>query len=125
MKIYSKEQWLKEMPELVYNLKLKYNFYFSGLFTKISRDIVEIVNEKKEKNKHKFVLYIKNQRLFLVLYRKGSPDIYICNDYKDLELKKFRNQLHYFLNKLNRAYKKAEAEYEQKMFAEIANDTTI
>ena len=74
---------------------------------------------------HKIVFYQKNQRLFIVVYRKGSPDIYICNEYKDLDRVKYLRSLYYFLNKLKRAYKKAEAEYEQKMFAEVANDTTI
>ena len=42
MKTLNKEQWLNEMPELIYNLKLNYNFYFSGFYTKIKKDILEI-----------------------------------------------------------------------------------
>lgn len=125
MYILNKDKWLEDMPELVYKLKYNYNFYFNGLCTSIQRDILEIVNEKKDKHKHKIVFYQKNQRLFIVVYRKGSPDIYICNEYKDLDRVKYLRSLYYFLNKLKRAYKKAEAEYEQKMFAEVANDTTI
>ena len=39
MKTLNKEEWLSEMPELIYNLKLNYNFYFSGFYTNIKKDI--------------------------------------------------------------------------------------
>ena len=38
MKIINKEEWLNDMPKLIYNLKLNYNFYFSGFYTKIKKD---------------------------------------------------------------------------------------
>ena len=39
MKTLNKEEWLSEMPELIHNLKLNYNFYFSGFYTNIKKDI--------------------------------------------------------------------------------------
>ena len=80
MKILNKEEWLSEMPELIHNLKLNYNFYFSGFYTKIKKDILEIV--KNPKNKHKISIYNKDNRFWLVVYRKGTPDIYYTAEYK-------------------------------------------
>ena len=39
------------MPKLIYDLKLNYNFYFSGFYTKIKRDILDIIKNPKHKHK--------------------------------------------------------------------------
>ncbi len=64
----NKDQWLSQMPELIYNLKSKYNFYFSGWYATINKDILEII--KNPKHKHKIAVYCKDKRFFLVVYRK-------------------------------------------------------
>ena len=109
MKILNKEEWLSEMPKLIYNLKLNYNFYFNGFYTTIKRDILEII--KNPKNKHKISIYNKDSRFWLVVYRKGSPDIYYTAEYKkDTKY----NRIRYFMRKFRESYEKAEAEYESR-----------
>lgn len=99
-----KDSWLSEIPELIYLLKFKYNFYYSGYYARINKDILEIVNQKKEKNRHKVVLYNRNNRFFLVVYTKNSPDIYYTNEYKN---DTNNNRINYFKKKFLRAYNKA------------------
>lgn len=111
MKTLSKEQWLTEMPELIYTLKYKYNFYFSGFYSRIKKDILEVI--KNPKYKHKIVLYNKDNRFFLVVYRKGSPDVYVCTEYKnDIN----NNRISYFIRKFRKSYKKAEDNYAREEF---------
>ena len=118
MKILNKEEWLSEMPELIYNLKLNYNFYFSGFYTKIKKDILEII--KNPKHKHKIAVYTKDNRFWLVVYRKGSPDIYYTAEYKKDTNK---SRISYFIRKFRKSYKKAEVEYESKFYANNMVDT--
>ena len=112
MKVLNKDQWLNEMPELIYNLKLNYNFYFSGFYATITRDILDIV--KNPKHKHKISIYKRanDNRFFLVVYRKGSPDIYYTAEYKD-DTKQSR--ISYFMKKFRKSYQKAEALYEKNI----------
>ena len=118
MKTLNKEEWLSEMPELIYNLKLNYNFYFSGFYTKIKKDILEII--KNPKNKHKIAVYTKDNRFWLVVYRKGSPDIYYTPEYK----KDTNNsRISYFMKKFRKSYEKAEAEYESRIYSSEMVDT--
>ena len=117
MKTLTKEEWLKEMPELIYRLKLNYNFYFSGYYSNIKRDILDIV--KNPKNKHKIAIYAKDNRFWLVVYRKGSPDIYYVSEYKK-DAKKSR--ISYFMRKFRKSYKKAEAEYEERLYTDRVAD---
>lgn len=107
MKTLNKEEWLSEIPELIYNLKLNYNFYFSGFYTRIKKDILEII--KNPKNKHKISIYNKDNRFWLVVYKKGTPDIYYTAEYKK---DTSGSRISYFMKKFRKSYKKAEAEYE-------------
>ncbi len=111
MKKLNKEQWLTEMPKLIYKLKLNYNFYFNGCYSIIKKDILEIV--KNPKNKHKISVYNKDNRFFLVVYRKGSPDIYVCTEYKN---DTSSNRIKYFMKKFIKSYKKAEEAYEEQIY---------
>ena len=106
----SKEEWLSKMPELIHNLKLNYNFYFSGFYTRIKKDILEII--KNPKNKHKISIYNKDNRFWLVVYRKGSPDIYYTAEYKK---DTSNSRISYFMKKFRKSYEKAEAEYEENI----------
>lgn len=109
-----KDSWLNEIPELIYLLKFKYNFYYSGFYARINKDILDIVDQKKEKNKHKIVLYNRNNRFFLVVYTKNSPDIYYTNEYRD---DKTVSRISYFKKKFMKAYNKAS---EDRFNAEVA-----
>jgi hypothetical protein len=111
MKKLNKEQWLTEMPKLIYKLKFNYNFYFNGCYSIIKKDILEIV--KNPKNKHKISVYNKDNRFFLVVYRKGSPDIYVCTEYKN---DTSSNRIKYFMKKFIKSYKKAEEAYEEQIY---------
>lgn len=118
MKTLNKEERLSEMPELIYNLKLNYNFYFSGFYTNIKKDILEIV--KNQKHNHKIAIYNKDNRFWLVVYRKGSPDIYYTAEYKkDTD----NSRISYFMRKFKKSYKKAEAEYESRIYSSCMVDT--
>ena len=122
MKELNKEEWLSEIPELIYKLKSNYNFYFSGYYANINRDILDIVNRNKDKHKHKISVYKRNNRFFVVVYRKYSPDIYYTNEYKE---DKNDNRIRYFMTKFKRVYKKAEVEYEKQVIRESYNNSTI
>lgn len=111
MEKLNKEQWLTEMPKLIYKLKFNYNFYFNGCYSIIKKDILEIV--KNQKNKHKISIYNKDNRFFLVVYRKGSPDIYVCTEYKN---DTNSNRIKYFMKKFGKSYRKAEEAYEEQIY---------
>lgn len=117
MKELKKEEWLSEMPELIYKLKKSYGFYYSGFLIRITRDILDVI--KTSKHKHKIVLYRNGQRFFLVVYRKADAVIYYTNEYKN---DKGWNRIRYFENKFNRAYKKAETELENDMFKNCSSE---
>ena len=106
----SKEEWLNEIPKMIYNLKLNYNFYFSGFYTRIKKDILEII--KNPKNKHKISIYNKDNRFWLVVYKKGSPDVYQTAEYKrDTS----NSRISYFMKKFRKSYEQAESEYEENI----------
>lgn len=111
MKQLNKDEWLTDMPKLVYMLKKQYGFYYSGFRVRIAKDILEVINSKK--HKHKIVLYQRGQRFFLVVYRKNDTVIYFTNEYAS---DKNWNRIRYFEKKFNRAYKKAERAVEDEMF---------
>ena len=98
------------MPKLIYNLKLNYNFYFSGFYTRIKKDILEII--KNPKNKHKISIYNKDNRFWLVVYKKESPDIYYTAEYKK---DTSNSRISYFMKKFRKSYEKAESEYEENI----------
>ena len=86
--------------------------------SKINKDILEII--KNPKHKHKIAIYNKDNRFWLVVYRKGSPDIYYTAEYK----KDTNNsRISYFMRKFRKSYKKAEAEYESRIYSSCMVDT--
>lgn len=109
----SKEEWLSEMPELIYKLKKDYGFYYSGFICRIQRDILEVINDKKNKHKHKIVLYNKDKKFFLVVYRKNDSCTYYTNEYMS---DNSYNRIRYFENKFRKAYTKAQKELENELF---------
>jgi hypothetical protein len=111
MKALTKEEWLQDIPELIYNLKKNYGFYYNGFQIRITKDILEVINPKK--HKHKIVLYRRGQRFFLVVYRKNDTIIYFTNEYVN---DKNWNRIRYFEKKFNRAYCRAERELENDLF---------
>jgi hypothetical protein len=112
MKEFKKEEWLTEIPKLIYKLKKNYGFYYNcRSYSRISRDILDVINPKK--HKHKIVLYNKDNKFFVVVYRKNDTVIYYTNEYKrDTRYGRIR----YFVNKFEKAYKKAEKELEDEIF---------
>ena len=110
MKVLNKDEWLNDMPKLIYDLKLNYNFYFSGFYTRIKKDILEII--KNPKNKHKISIYNKDNRFWLVVYKKGSPDIYYTAAYKK---DTSSSRISYFMKKFRKSYEQAETEYEENI----------
>ena len=106
MKNLNKDAWLSEIPDMIYLLKRKYNFYYSGFYARINKDILEAINPNK--HRHKIVLYNRGQRFFLVVYKKNDYDIYFTNEYVN---DKKNNRIQYFVKKFRRAYIKAEEDY--------------
>lgn len=82
----TRKEWLKEMPEIIYNLKKNYNFYYGKRPIEIKRDIIDIVEENYDKNRHKIILYKTKNRellsLYLVVYAKKTVTIYYCLEYR-------------------------------------------
>lgn len=113
MKQLNRDEWLTEIPQLIYKLKKDYNFYYSGFRVKITKDILDIIKNKK--HKHKIVLYSNEaNKFFLVVYRKNDAVIYYTNEYKNDS--KY-NRIKYFINKFNNAYNKAKKELEDEFFS--------
>lgn len=120
MKELDKETLLKEIPDLFYTLRFKYGFYFNGFITNINKDILEVVKAREAKNKHKIVIYNRNNRLFIVVYKKNGPDIYYCNEYRDDEND---SRIKYFARKVRRAYQKAEDDYADTLYSAQMDNT--
>lgn len=82
----TRKEWLKELPEVIYNLKKNYNFYYSKRPIEIKRDIKDIVEENYDRNRHKIILYRTKNRellsLYLVVYAKKTVTIYYCLEYR-------------------------------------------
>ena len=116
MKQLTKEEWLQDIPELIYKLKKEYGFYYSGFHTRITKDILEVINPKK--HKHKIVLYQRGQRFFIVVYRKNDTIIYFTNEYVN---DKNWNRVRYFEKKFSRAYCRAERDLENEMYRDGIN----
>lgn len=110
----SREQWLKYIPTVINRLAKDYNFYYSGNINKIKKDILDIIKENYDKNRHKIVLYQTSDktRLFLVVYAKKRVSIYYCTEYEyKLDENNYnRNQwtaVKRFMKKFDLAYKEA------------------
>ena len=78
----NRQDWLTDMPKLIKNLKLNYNFYYSCSYAVCKKRIQELVEDKEHKNRHKIVLYTNHEDWYLVVYSKKNPVIYWCPDYK-------------------------------------------
>ena len=111
MKKLTKDEWLSEMPELIYMLKKDYGFYYSGFPCRITKDILEVASNKK--HKHKLILYQSEKRFFLVVFRKNDSVIYYTEEYSKDEN---WNRIRYFENKFKKYYDKAAKELEDDLF---------
>ena len=110
MKSLSKEEWLRDIPELIYKLKKDYGFYYSGFKTHISKDILEVINPKK--HNHKIVLYENNKTFYLVVYRKAGTDIYYTDIFRDSSWRR----IYSFITFFKKEYERAERELENDLF---------
>lgn len=103
-----KDTLLKEMPELLYKLKVEYNFWWGMTLCRPKKKITELV--EKTKNRHRVTVYLyEDKSLYFVIYCNKKTDIYYCNDYKD---DKNDNRVLYFIRKLKKYYLEASKEYE-------------
>ena len=99
-----REDWLKEMPKLIKDLKINYGFYYcTNMYARTQKRIQDLVKEKHLKNRHKIILYTNYEDWYLVVYSKKNPTIYWCSDYKG---DKWRN-IRYFEKKFSLAYEEA------------------
>lgn len=107
----SREKWLKEMPQLIKNLKINYGFYFpTYTYGRTQKRIVDLVKEKQVKNRHKIILYTNYEDWYLVVYSKKNTTIYWCPDYKGDRW----NNIRYFEKKFSLAYEEAVRCLEEK-----------
>ena len=79
----TRKEWLKEMPDVIYNLKKNYNFYYAcDRPSIIKKEITEVINKGYNKNRHKIIVYQKDRRqVYLVVYAKKTVTVYYCNEY--------------------------------------------
>ena len=105
MKKLSRKEWLKELPITIYNLCSKYNFYFSGRYSIISKDILDVMKNFKKKRSSGLVLYkTQNSRFFFIIYTKKGDTVYYTDDYKGATWKTVK----YFVKKFNDKYEEAD-----------------
>lgn len=104
----NKDTLLKDMPDLLYKLKVDYNFWFSGTLCRPKKKITELV--EKTKNRHRITVYLyEDKSVYFVIFCKNKTDIYYCNDYQG---DNNDNRVLYFVRKLKKYYLKASKEYE-------------
>lgn len=109
----TKEEWLKDIPELIKLLSNEYNFYWSKLYHHIaSQDIKTFLEKKKDNYNHKMCVYVvKDSVYFFVVFCKNKIDVYYLKDnYLDTE-----GKVYYFMKKWKAYYEK---EYEDTSFNE-------
>ena len=109
---------VKDLPELIYNLKYKYDFYWDEMFHPIYKSLADYI--KPEKHSHKLIAYKSEDKgLFFVLYRKADQVVYHTDYYlKD----KNESRICYCKKKMSKYYRKAEDErlYDKIIAAETA-----
>ena len=105
------EEWLKNIPETLYSLVLKYNTYIDLNTHAIKRDIKEVVNSFNRTNR---VLLYRNKGItyYCVLYFKKEVTIFYTNGYTIFEDEKVRSRILYFKKKIKKLIKRAIKERE-------------
>lgn len=87
IKTLSRKEWLKEIPEIIHNLKKNYNFDYDSTFYKLLKIPIQDKMQKDfKKNAHKIVLYKsagKENIFYLSVYSKKNPKVYVCDEYKN------------------------------------------
>ena len=111
MKQLTKEEWFKDIPELIYKLKKNYGFYYSGQYASITRRITDVLDPKK--HDHKIVLYENNKIFYLAVYRKSGPIVYYTDVFRD---DSNWRRIYAFINLFKQEYNRAERELENDMF---------
>ena len=122
----SRQEWLNDIPDLIYYLKKAYNFYYNENVLVKTNDIKELVLRKHKKNKHKIIAYYNSYSYmyYLVVYCRDRIDIYYCDEYQGANW----SVIKYFLNKFSLASKKAgneDYEEEQLFTSEVVNSGRV
>jgi len=98
----TKEQWLKDIPELIKLLSNEYEFYWSKLYHHIaSEDIKTFLEKKKDSYTHRMCVYVVRDSVyfFVVFCRNNIKVYYLKDNYLDTE-----GKVTYFMNKWKRYY---------------------
>lgn len=90
----NKEEWLSEMPELIYRLVFGYNFWYSKSYTGFIRlkndNIEQFINKHYERRRHTIGLYTFNDHWVLIVFAKKKVSVYyIIENIKRDFIKKF------------------------------------
>ena len=101
----NRNEWLQKIPEELYNLVSKYNFYFSGRYSIITKDLDEVMKKFKKKRSSGLVLYkTEGNRFYFIIYTKRGDTIYYTDDYVGASW----SSVKYFMEKFNKRYSTAE-----------------
>lgn len=114
IKNLTRKEWLKEMPELISNLKKNYNFEYISRYKNIRNSIQDVVKRDFKKYAHKIVLYKKDNTdntFYLTVFSKKNPTVYQCDEYKNEGWKTWV-AIKRFCNKFDLAYEGA-VKYEE------------
>ena len=64
----TRKEWLKEMPDVIYNLKKNYNFYYAcDRPSIIKKEITEVINKGYNKSKISRELKISRNTIYKLL----------------------------------------------------------
>ena len=79
-----RDEWKKDIPDLVYNLKYGYNFYYNKMCV-FTADIEKTLANTSYKHKHKIILYFNREDdiYYLTIFKKYTIDIYSLGWYSN------------------------------------------
>lgn len=120
-KIYTdKKLWMKEMGDLIYKLKRKYNFYYPNITAFITKNIFDVVKANNKKHYKKMILYWNTEidYYYLVIYCTKKISIYVLTDeYSKSKVRqnRYKSALT-FICSFSKEYNKAVKECEDEQF---------
>ena len=117
-----KEEWSKDIPELVYTLKYGYDFYYSKNCQLLYSDMSDTLHRNSFKHKHKMGLYFDPaiDIYYFVIYKKNTIDVYTLEKYSGSKhrLTRYRTA-QTWMAKMDKKYDIAAQKKENEQYGEI------
>lgn len=115
----TRHEWLKDLPKFIKEMVKVYGFYYADTVypIRIHRSIEQLVLEKHQKNKHRFICYFREDinYYYLVMYCKKHIKIFCCNEYNNAGESANYAAMKRFMTKFSRAYQAGVEEHEQEL----------